>query len=54
MNPNTQYTRIRFNRPDLFKVCQLGFIVQQVGPVQCTGWMLTDRLYLLPVKYQIQ
>lgn len=54
MNPNTNYTRIQFARPDLFDVCCVGLVAQRIGTDQCTGWVLTDRLPQLTVPYQIQ
>lgn len=47
----TKYTRISFNRTDLFEVCKVGFIAQKIGDLWCDGWVQTDRLSMLEVPY---
>lgn len=52
MNPNQDYTRIVFNRTDLFEVCKTGFVAQRIGDLWCEGYVLTDRLNQLKVSYR--
>ena len=47
----TKYTRISFNRTDLFTVCKVGFIAQKIGDLWCDGWVQTDRLSMIEVPY---
>lgn len=52
MNKDNDYTRILFNRSDLFEVCKVGFIAQRIGSLWCEGYVLTDRLSQLEVSYR--
>lgn len=52
MDKDTEYTRIVFNRSDLFEVCRLGFMAQRIGSLWCEGWLPTERLVQLDVPYR--
>ena len=52
MNKGNDYTRIVFNRTDLFEVCKSGFIAQRIGSLWCEGYVLTDRLSQIEVSYR--
>ncbi len=46
------YTRIIFNRSDLFEICRWGFVAQKIGDLWCEGWMLTNRLPQVTVPWR--
>lgn len=52
MNKDSNYTRIVFNRTNLFEVCKGGFIAQRIGALWCEGYVLTDRLSQIKVSYR--
>lgn len=52
MNKDSNYTRIVFNRTNLFEVCKSGFIAQRIGSLWCEGYVLTDRLSQIEVSYR--
>ena len=54
MSKDTGYTWIVFNRTDLFEVCKLGLVAQQIGSLWCTGWIPTDRLDQMQVAYRVK
>ena len=53
MNKDNLYSRIVFNRTDLFEVCKVGFVAQRIGTLYCEGYVLTERLSQLDVAYRI-
>jgi hypothetical protein len=53
MSKTDHYTRIVFNRTDLFEVCKVGFVAQRIGTLWCEGYVLSDRLSQLDVAYRV-
>ena len=53
MTKDNLYSRIVFNRKDLFEVCKVGFVAQRIGTLYCEGYVLTERLSQLDVAYRI-
>lgn len=39
--------RILCYRKDLFRVCRLGFMADNIGPLWCQGWVPEQRVALL-------
>lgn len=50
----TAYSRILFNREDLFTVCKFGVIAQQIGSLWCVGHIPSDRIDKLKECVQIR
>ena len=50
----TAYTRISFNRADLFEVCKFGLMAQRIGTLWCEGYIPSDRIQSLKAKVNIR
>ena len=50
----TAYTRISFNRADLFEVCKFGLMPKRIGDLWCEGFVPSDRIQSLKAEVNIR